>query len=68
LAFGLFVGLIAHEYAHASVALRLGDLTPKLAGRLTLNPKRHVEVFGTLILPGILLLVVLFEVSAFVFA
>ena len=68
LAFGLVVGLIAHEYAHAFVALRQGDLTPKLAGRLTLNPKRHVEVFGTIILPGILLLVVLFGGSPFVFA
>jgi len=62
------VGLIAHEYAHAFVALRLGDLTPKLAGRLTLDPRRHVEVFGTLILPGILLLVVLFGGKPFVFA
>ena len=62
------MGLIAHEYAHAFVALRLGDLTPKLAGRLTLDARRHVEVFGTLILPGILLLVVLFGGKPFVFA
>jgi len=68
LGFGLLLGLIAHEYAHAFAALRLGDLTPKLAGRLTLNPKRHVEVFGTLILPGILLLVVFFGGKPFAFA
>jgi Zn-dependent protease len=68
LAAGLAAGLVVHEYAHAFVALRLGDQTPRLEGRLTLNPRPHVEVFGTLILPGILLLVVLFGGSPFVFA
>jgi Zn-dependent protease len=68
LAVGLVLGLIVHEYTHAFVALRLGDLTPKLAGRLSMDPRRHVEVFGTLILPGILLLVVLFGGNPFVFA
>jgi Zn-dependent protease len=60
LAAGLLVALVVHEYAHALVAVRLGDLTPKLDGRLTLDPRPHVEVFGTLILPGLLLLPVLF--------
>jgi Zn-dependent protease len=68
LAVGLAVGLVVHEYAHAFVAVRLGDQTPRLSGRLSLNPRPHVEVFGTLILPGILLLVVLFGGSPFVFA
>ena len=68
LALGLLIGLAIHEFVHAFVALRLGDLTPKLAGRLTPDLRRHVEVFGTLILPGILLLVVLFGGSPFVFA
>jgi Zn-dependent protease len=68
LAAGLGLGLIVHEYVHAFVALRFGDMSPKLAGRLTLNPRPHVEAFGTLILPGILLLVVLFGGSPLVFA
>jgi Zn-dependent protease len=68
LAFGLLIGLVVHEYVHAFVALRFGDMSPKLAGRLTFRPRPHVEAFGTLVLPGILLLVVLFGGSPFVFA
>jgi Zn-dependent protease len=60
LAAGLLIGLVVHEYVHAWVALRLGDVTPRQHGRLTLNPKAHVDPFGTIVLPGILLLVVLF--------
>jgi len=60
LAAGLLIGLVLHEYVHAWVALRLGDVTPRQHGRLTLNPKAHVDPFGTIVLPGILLLVVLF--------
>lgn len=37
-----------HEYAHAYVAVKCGDLTPKLAGRLTLNPRVHFNLFGLL--------------------
>ncbi len=61
LATGLLIGLMAHEYAHARVALRLGDVAPRQAGRLTLNPKAHVDAFGTIVLPGILLLITLFS-------
>jgi Zn-dependent protease len=68
LALGLLIGVIVHEYTHAAVATRLGDLTAKLAGRLTFDPRPHVEPFGTIILPGILLLVVLFGGQPFVFA
>lgn len=60
LAVGLFLGLMIHEYAHALAAVRLGDPTPRLTGRLTLNPRPHVDRFGTIILPAILLLPVLF--------
>lgn len=67
LALGLAVGLAFHEYAHAFAALRLGDQTPRMSGRLTLNLRHHVEVFGTIILPAILLLIVLFGGSPFVF-
>lgn len=42
---------IMHEYAHAWTADRLGDPTPRLAGRLTINPAPHIDFWGTLILP-----------------
>ena len=44
-----------HEAAHGWVAWKLGDDTAKRAGRVTFNPARHVDPFGTLVLPGILL-------------
>ena len=42
-----------HEYAHAWMAARLGDPTPRLQGRLTLNPLAHVDWMGTVILPAV---------------
>jgi Zn-dependent protease len=52
----LFFSIVIHEVAHGSVALHLGDQTAKLAGRLTLNPLRHIDPFGTIILPLLMLL------------
>jgi len=46
----LMMSLPFHEYAHAYVAYRLGDPTAKNAGRLTLNPFRHLDLFGTLMM------------------
>ncbi|PJE59828.1 MAG: site-2 protease family protein [Candidatus Portnoybacteria bacterium CG10_big_fil_rev_8_21_14_0_10_44_7] len=46
---------IIHEYAHGWAALRAGDSTAKYAGRLTLNPLAHLDMFGTVILPLVLL-------------
>jgi Zn-dependent protease len=43
--------LSVHESAHALVADRCGDPTARLAGRISLNPLRHMEMFGTVILP-----------------
>src|SRR2546422_7370156 len=40
-----------HEFAHAWVAMKLGDDTPVLEGRVTLNPLAHVDWLGTVILP-----------------
>jgi Zn-dependent protease len=57
---GLFVALMVHEYAHAWMAVRLGDHTPKMMRRTTLDPRPHVDPFGTFVLPGLLLLPVLF--------
>jgi Zn-dependent protease len=47
--------IICHEVMHGVVALWLGDDTARRAGRLTLNPVSHVDPFGTLLLPAILL-------------
>jgi len=46
----ILVSLTVHELAHASVSLLLGDDTAKLAGRVTLNPIKHVDPFGFLML------------------
>jgi Zn-dependent protease len=46
--------IILHELAHGVTALAFGDDTAKQAGRLTLNPIRHVDPIGTLLLPGLL--------------
>ena len=45
-----------HEAAHGFVAYRLGDDTAWQAGRVTFNPLKHIDLFGTIILPAILLL------------
>lgn len=47
---GLLLALVLHEYAHARVADRLGDPTPRAAGRLTLEPLAHLDPIGTLLL------------------
>jgi Zn-dependent protease len=47
----LFFSIAIHEIAHGSMALHLGDTTAKEAGRLTLNPLKHIDIFGTIILP-----------------
>ena len=44
----LVVAVTFHECAHAFVALRLGDTTAKLLGRVSLNPIRHLDLFGSL--------------------
>lgn len=52
----LLFSVIIHELAHGSVAYSLGDLTAKYAGRLTLNPLKHLDPFGSVILPFLLFL------------
>lgn len=46
----LVVAITIHEFAHAWAAERLGDPTPKLMGRLTLNPLAHLDPLGTIML------------------
>jgi Zn-dependent protease len=45
-----------HEAAHGFVAYRLGDDTAWQAGRVTFNPLKHIDLFGTIVLPALLLL------------
>lgn len=47
---GLLIALVIHEFAHAAVAVRMGDETPRYMGRLTLNPMAHIDPVGTLML------------------
>ena len=51
----IVIAITFHEAAHGYVALWCGDDTAKRAGRLTLNPIRHIDLFGTVILPLLLL-------------
>jgi Zn-dependent protease len=52
----LVFAIVFHEVAHGWTALALGDPTAKERRRLSLNPVRHVDLFGTLLLPGMLAL------------
>ncbi len=51
----LVFSIMIHEIAHGSVALYLGDHTAKNEGRLTLNPLKHLDPFGSIVLPLLLL-------------
>lgn len=46
-----FVSLGIHEFAHAYSAYKLGDDTAKKSGRLTLNPLKHIDIVGTILMP-----------------
>ncbi len=50
------LAITLHEAAHGYAAMALGDDTAKMAGRLSLNPLRHIDRVGTILLPGGLLL------------
>lgn len=53
---GFFICLSVHEASHALIADRLGDPTSKLSGRLSLNPLAHIDLFGTVLVPLLLIL------------
>ncbi len=53
----LIFSVIVHEVMHGYVALMFGDHTAERAGRLTLNPIPHIDPVGTILLPGLLLLI-----------
>lgn len=46
-----FLSLTVHEYAHAVTAFRFGDSTAKDQGRLTLNPIKHIDLVGSVLMP-----------------
>jgi len=50
----LVIAIVFHEVAHGLVARKLGDTTAERKGRLSLNPIRHIDPFGTLVLPMLL--------------
>lgn len=52
----LILAVTLHEVAHGYAALKMGDHTARLAGRLTLNPIKHLDLFGSLLLPLVLTL------------
>jgi Zn-dependent protease len=60
----ILIAITFHEVSHGYVAYRLGDPTAKMLGRLTLNPIAHIDLFGTILLP--LMLIVLTD-GRFVF-
>lgn len=51
----LLFAITVHEVAHGWVARQLGDPTAMMLGRLTLNPIKHIDPIGTLLVPGLLL-------------
>jgi Zn-dependent protease len=59
----LFISIVLHEYAHGWAANKLGDPTAKLAGRLTLNPLKHIDLIGTILAPSFLFVIYLIGLS-----
>ena len=50
-ALAVMLGIVVHESAHALAAYALGDKTARFRGRVSLNPLRHIDPFGTILLP-----------------
>src|SRR6185437_7605397 len=52
----LIVSIVIHEVAHGYAANALGDPTARLSGRLTLNPIKHIDLVGSILVPAFLVL------------
>ncbi|MEK7572557.1 MAG: site-2 protease family protein [Patescibacteria group bacterium] len=52
----LVMSVVIHEISHGFMAEYFGDKTARFAGRLTLNPIKHLDLFGSILLPGLLLI------------
>lgn len=52
------LAIVVHEVSHGWIAYRLGDNTAYMMGRLTLNPLKHIDPIGTILVPAVLLLTV----------
>ena len=63
----LLFSIIIHECAHGLAAERRGDPTARMEGRITLNPISHLDPIGSILLPGIMILMSLFGASLFIF-
>ncbi len=63
----LLFSIILHECAHGLAAERHGDPTARQAGRITLNPIPHLDPIGSVLLPGIMILMSLFGAPAIIF-
>jgi Zn-dependent protease len=60
----ILIAITFHELSHGFVANKLGDPTAKMMGRLTLNPIAHIDLFGTVLMP---LMLIIFTNGQFVF-
>lgn len=63
----LLLSVVIHEVSHGFVANQLGDPTAKYAGRLTLNPIKHLDLFGSIIFPLILIIMSRVAGGGFIF-
>src|SRR5688572_17593150 len=52
----LIFSIIVHEVAHGLAAEREGDPTARMLGRITLNPLKHIDIFGSIVLPLVLIM------------
>lgn len=63
----LLFSVVIHELSHGTVAYALGDQTAKDAGRLTLNPIPHLDIFGSIVFPLMMAIPMLFGAPAIIF-